>query len=108
MRSLPTVTTRRTRMRAARKILLNLRFLEVDMLAHDRVVLAHGHLLGLVARVLFGHIEEAGVGGADELDLDGCRLGHGGSYELENNKSGPRAAPLDRRAHWLQLPFLSS
>jgi putative Ca2+/H+ antiporter (TMEM165/GDT1 family) len=29
-----------------------------------------------VARVLLGHVEEAGVGGADELDLDGCRLGH--------------------------------
>ena len=46
------------------------------MLARDRVVLAERHLLGLVARVLLGHIEKACVGGADELDLDGCRLGH--------------------------------
>ena len=58
------------------KRLLDLGFLELDVLARDRVVLAERHLLGLVARVLLGHIEEARVGGADELDLDGCRLGH--------------------------------
>ena len=56
--------------------LLDLGFLELDVLAHLRVVLAEDHLLGLVARVLLRHIEKAGVGGADELDLDGSRLGH--------------------------------
>src|SRR5688572_28033005 len=54
---------------------LDLGFLELDMLARDRVVLAKRHLLGLVARVLLCHIEKAGVSTADQLDLDGCRLG---------------------------------
>src|SRR3954463_4184830 len=56
--------------------LFDLRFLEVDVLADDRVVFAEGHLLGDVARILLGHVIEAGVGGADELDLDRGRLGH--------------------------------
>src|SRR5687768_15162137 len=64
------------RTRKASGGLLDLRFLELDVLARDRVVLAEAHLLGLVPRVLLGHIEEARVGRADELDLDGCRLGH--------------------------------
>ena len=42
--------------------LLDLRFLELDVLARDGVVLAEAHLLGLVARILLGHVEEAGVG----------------------------------------------
>src|SRR5688572_15059776 len=56
--------------------LLNFGFLELDVLARDRVVLLEDHLLGLVARILLGHIEKAGVSRTDELDLDGCRLGH--------------------------------
>src|SRR3546814_12523902 len=46
------------------------------MLAHDRVLFAERQLLGLGARVLLGHIEEAGVSRADELDLDAGRLAH--------------------------------
>src|SRR3546814_6316700 len=46
------------------------------MLARDRIVLLQRHLLGLGARVLLGDIEVAGVSGADQLDLDGGRLGH--------------------------------
>src|SRR3546814_15822578 len=46
------------------------------MRAHDRVIFEERQLLGLGARVLLGHIEEAGVSRADELDLDGGRLGH--------------------------------
>src|SRR4029079_11225336 len=56
--------------------LFDLGFLELDVLARDRVVLTEAQLLGLRARVLLGDIEEAGVSAADELDLDGCRLGH--------------------------------
>ena len=55
---------------------LDLGFLELDVLAGDRVVLLEAQLLGLGARVLLRHVEEAGIGAADELDLDGCRLGH--------------------------------
>src|SRR3954470_22216455 len=64
------------RLRSRPALLLDLGFLEVDVLAHDRVVLLEAQLLGLGARVLLRHIEEARVCGADELDLDGCRLGH--------------------------------
>src|SRR5436305_297955 len=56
--------------------LLDLGFLEFDMLAHDRVVLVEAQLLGLGARVLLGDVKEAGISRADELDLDGGRLGH--------------------------------
>jgi two-component system cell cycle response regulator DivK len=56
--------------------LLDLGFLERDVLAHDRVVLLEAQLLRLGARVLLRHVEKAGIGAADELDLDGCRLGH--------------------------------
>ena len=47
------------------------------MLAHDWVVFAERHLFGDVARVFLGHIEKAGVSGADELDLDRGWLRHG-------------------------------
>src|SRR5688572_10711571 len=50
------------RNQASADCLLDLGFLELDMLAHDRVILAHRHLLGLVARILLGHVEKAGVG----------------------------------------------
>jgi hypothetical protein len=46
------------------------------MLAHDRIIFAEAQLLSLGARILLRDVEEAGVGGADELDLDGGRLGH--------------------------------
>src|SRR5687767_776873 len=94
--------------RPASKALLDLRFLELDVLARDRVVLLEDHLLGLVARIFLGHVEKAGVSRADELDLDSCRLGHREFPLGLNNKSGPRAAPLDRRAHWPQHAFLST
>src|SRR4051794_5916200 len=60
----------------SRRSSLDLGFLELDVLARARVVFAEGHLLGGVARILLGHVEEAGVGGAVELDLDRGRLGH--------------------------------
>jgi hypothetical protein len=60
----------------SRGSLFDLRFLELDVLARDGVIFAEGHLLGDVPRILLGHVEEAGVGGADELDLDRGRLGH--------------------------------
>ncbi len=66
-------TSRRGR---ATRSLFDLGFLEIDMLAHDRVVFAEAQLFGLVPRILLGDVVEAGVGRADELDLDGCRLGH--------------------------------
>src|SRR5437016_14559028 len=67
--------------------LLDLRLFELDVLAHLRVVLLEAQLFGLGARILLGHVEEARVGAADELDLDGCRLGHG-SIPIGKKKSG--------------------
>ncbi len=64
------------KLRRATGCLLDLGFLELDVLASDRIVLPKAQLLGLIARVLLGHIEKARVRAADELDLDGCRLGH--------------------------------
>src|SRR6185312_14343255 len=56
--------------------LLDLGFLELDMLLGDRIVFAEGQLFRLGAAVLAGHVEEAGVGGRQKLDLDVCGFGH--------------------------------
>src|SRR4249920_1086619 len=69
---------------------LDLGFLELDVLAHDRVIFAEGHLLGDVPRILLGHVEEAGVGGADELDLDRGRLGHDSLSEIDRDEKRKR------------------
>ena len=57
--------------------LLDLGFLELDMLAHDGIVFAERHLFGDVARVFLGHIEKAGVSGADQFNFDRGWLRHG-------------------------------
>src|SRR4051794_6189409 len=56
--------------------LLDLGFLELDMLADFRVVLPQGELLGRAARVLLGRIEVPGAGRAHELDQHRSGLGH--------------------------------
>jgi hypothetical protein len=56
--------------------LLDLRFLEFDVLLGDRIVLAERQLVRLGAAVLTGHVEEAGIGGRQKLDLDVCGFGH--------------------------------
>src|SRR5882757_1600319 len=63
------------------------------MLAHDGIILLEAELLGLGARVLLGHIEEAGVGRADELDLDGGRLCHDPKFPNRLKKQKRRPAP---------------
>jgi len=55
-------------------VLLDLRFLELDVLARDRVVLLLDQLVGHGARVLLGDVIEAGIRRGNELDLDGDRL----------------------------------
>src|ERR1700712_4078663 len=72
---------------------LDLGFLELDVLAHDRVVFLEGHLLGDVPRILLGHVEEAGVGGADELDLDRGRLGHDSLSKCKVSRKIKAASP---------------
>src|SRR5690606_22613100 len=68
--------TGRLENRQAIKRLLDLAFLEFDVLLHDRVVLTNDHLLGHGAGVLLGDVEEAGVRRGVEADLDGSRFGH--------------------------------
>src|SRR5690606_23277220 len=56
--------------------LLDLCFLELDVLLRDRIVLTLGHLFGHRAAVLRGDVEEPRVRGRKKLDLDGRSLGH--------------------------------
>jgi hypothetical protein len=77
--------------------LLDLGFLELDMLTHDRVIFAKRHLFGDVARVFLGHIEKTGVSGADQLDLDRGWLRHG-PFLLFKNFAKNCAAMLPPRS----------
>src|SRR6202453_2526997 len=56
---------------------LDLGFLELDVLARDRIVFREHELLRLGAGVLLGHVEIAGVGGRKQLDLERGGLGDG-------------------------------
>lgn len=56
--------------------LFDLRFLELDMLAHNRVVFGFCHFFRHRAAVLLRYVEEAGVSGRQKLDLDRRSLGH--------------------------------
>src|SRR5690606_31186319 len=58
--------------------LFDLGFLELDMLAHHRVVFAERELFGRGPGVLLGDVIEAGVGGRNQLDLDRVGLCHRG------------------------------
>jgi hypothetical protein len=57
--------------------LLDLGFLELDMLTHDGIIFAERHLFSDVARIFLGHIEKARVSSAEQLDLDRGWLRHG-------------------------------
>ena len=59
--------------------LLDLGFLELDVLARDRVVLGLGHLFRHRAAVLLRYVEETGVSRREQLDLDGRCFRHGRS-----------------------------
>lgn len=64
--------------------LLDFRFLEQDVLANDRIILANLKLLGRVSWVFLGYIEIPGFGCANEPDLNGCWLGHSSWSRLIN------------------------
>src|ERR1700722_8575585 len=49
--------------------LFDLRFLVGDVLARDRIEFAHFHLVRMQALVLCRHVEVAGAGRGQELDL---------------------------------------
>jgi hypothetical protein len=52
------------------------------MLADNRIIFPERELFGLGPGILFRHIVKAGIGRADELDLDGCWLCHGANLYL--------------------------
>src|SRR5690606_38173630 len=62
--------------------LLDLGFLELDVLLDDGVVFAERQLVGLRAAVLARHVEIAGIGGRQKLDLEFCSLGHFSSVQI--------------------------
>jgi hypothetical protein len=59
--------------------LLDLGFLEFDVLPGNRIVLRLGHLVGHRTAVLRRDVEEAGVSRRQQLDLDGRSFRHGRS-----------------------------
>ena len=59
--------------------LLDLRFLELDVLAYDRVILFENDLFSRRAGVLLRDIEETCAGGRQQFDLLGGRLSHSAS-----------------------------
>ena len=63
--------------RRGRSELLDLGFLEGDVLADDGIVLFEFDLLRLGTGILLGDVVIAGVSGADELDEDCGALRHG-------------------------------
>ncbi len=72
------------------------------MLAHDGVIFAERHLFGDVARIFLGHVKEARVSGAEQLDLDRGWLRHGPflcSKNTEKNCSGENLSGSQRRAN---------
>ena len=56
--------------------LLDLGFLEIDVLAGNRVILTLDHFIGHRTAVFLRHIIKAGVSSAFQLDFDGCGLCH--------------------------------
>src|SRR4051812_7011111 len=87
-------------MAISRQSLLDLAFFEVDVLAHDGVVLLQRQLFGHGAGVLLGHVEEAGIRRGVEADLDGGWLGH----VSKPSGQGPKGAPkLERGTYAWRL-----
>src|SRR6478736_7439887 len=80
-----------------RRSSLDLGFLELDVLAHDGIILVEAHLLGRVARILLRHVKEAGIGRTDELDLDGGRLRHD-RVPCFDSERGAQAPPKNKAA----------
>src|SRR5262249_8830873 len=68
--------------------LLDPGFAEFHVLLRDRIVFLLHQLGGHGARILLGHVIEAGVGARHELDLDGGGLGHDGPREFRRNVAG--------------------
>ena len=71
-----------------KQTLLDLGFLEFDVLAYDRVVLRERQLVGLGAAVLGGDVESTRVGRRQQLDLDFCSFRHGRPAFIKKQSRG--------------------
>src|ERR1700735_936682 len=90
---------RRPRFAKLKVRLLDLRFLELDVLARDRIIFLERKLVGLGAGVLLGDVEIAGVGGREQLDLERGGLGHGGASFTRRRVGRAKKGPArDRKA----------
>lgn len=78
--------------------LLDLGFLELDMLASDRVVLRLRHLVRERTAVLRRHVEETCIGRRQQLDLDGRSFRHG--LPASNKKSSRGRLHLVHGKFW--------
>ncbi len=81
-----------------RRGLLDLGFLERNVLASDRVVLLQLKLAGRRAGVLLGDVEVSGVRGGDQPDLDGVVLSHDRVPDASHPRVRRRAGTWSRRA----------
>jgi hypothetical protein len=72
---------------------LDFGFLEIDMLANDRIIFPHVHFLGHGPAVLFGHVEIAGISRRKQFYLDCYGLGHDSSPS-ETTRRAKRIARL--------------
>src|ERR1700732_2572268 len=61
---------------------------EFHVLARDRIVFLLHQLVGHGARILLGHVIEAGVRARHQPDLDGNGLGHGDLARVCAERSG--------------------
>ncbi len=66
----------RGRFRHHEACLFDFGFLEFHVLFRDRIIFALDHFLGHGAAVFLGHVEEAGIGSAFQLDFDSRGFGH--------------------------------
>jgi hypothetical protein len=63
--------------RLSARCLLDLRFLEVDVLARDGIIFLKNELFGRRTRVFLRDVEESGSSRRQQLDLLSYGLGHG-------------------------------
>src|ERR1700712_4709317 len=74
--------------------LLDLAFVEFDVLAQDRIVFPDLELLRHRARVLLRDVIESGAAAAVQLDLGGGGLGHNGLQVTSSRRAGNLATAV--------------
>jgi hypothetical protein len=73
------------------KILFDLGFFELNMLAGNWIIFTHDHFVGHGPGVLFGNVEVASVSRGNEPNLDGRGFSHEGPRSLIGERDNPPA-----------------